>query len=87
MTLQRSIKIKMRGGRYRTYTIASNKPQSVRYVKGQNAENPLGLLLHPRTGETPQEVLGRLAARLNCEPRQVADRVIRMLEERQNGNY
>lgn len=38
---------------------------------------------HPRTGETPEQILNRLAARLNCEPRQVADRVIRMLEERQ----
>ncbi len=36
---------------------------------------------NPRTGGTPQEVLERLAARLGCEPRQVADRVIRMLEE------
>jgi hypothetical protein len=41
----------------------------------------------PRTGETPEQILDRLAARLNCEPRQVADRVIRMLEERQNGNH
>ena len=40
--------------------------------------------LSPR-GETPEQILNRLAARLNCEPRQVADRVIRMLEERQNG--
>ena len=35
-----------------------------------------------RVGETPEQILNRLAARLNCEPRQVADRVIRMLEER-----
>lgn len=37
----------------------------------------------PRTGETPEQILARLAARLNCEPRQVCDRVIRMLEDRQ----
>lgn len=35
-----------------------------------------------RVGETPEQILNRLAVRLNCEPRQVADRVIRMLEER-----
>lgn len=40
--------------------------------------------LSPR-GETPEQILNRLAARLNCEPRQVCDRVIRILEERQNG--
>jgi len=39
----------------------------------------------PRTGETPEQILNRLAARLNCEPRQVADRVIRMLEDRRRG--
>ncbi len=39
------------------------------------------LPLSPR-GETPEQILERLAARLNCEPRQVADRVLRMLEER-----
>ena len=44
-----------------------------------------GVPLSPR-GETPEQILNRLAARLNCEPRQVTDRVIRMLEERQNGN-
>lgn len=45
----------------------------------------MGLPLSPR-GETPEQILNRLAARLNCEPRQVADRVIRILEERANGN-
>lgn len=30
-----------------------------------------------------EAILNRLAAKLGCEPRQVADRVIRMLEERQ----
>lgn len=36
---------------------------------------------------TPEQILNRLAAKLGCEPRQVADRVIRMLEERTNGGY
>lgn len=36
----------------------------------------------PRTGETPQEILDRLALELGCEPRQVCDRVIAILEER-----
>lgn len=35
-----------------------------------------------RAGETPEQILNRLATALNCEPRQVCDRVIRMLEER-----
>jgi hypothetical protein len=38
-------------------------------------------MLSPR-GETPKQILNRLAREMNCEPRQVADRVIRMLEER-----
>ncbi len=32
--------------------------------------------------ESPEQILARLAERLGCEPRQVGDRVIRMLEER-----
>lgn len=44
-----------------------------------------GLSLSPR-GETPEEILNRLAARLNCEPRQVADRVLGMLEDRKRGD-
>jgi len=36
----------------------------------------------PRTGETPEQILDRLAKELGCEPRQVCDRVIAMLEER-----
>jgi hypothetical protein len=39
----------------------------------------------PRTGETPEQILDRLAKELNCEPRQVCDRVIAMLKERKNG--
>jgi hypothetical protein len=39
---------------------------------------------HPRTGDTPEQILARLAARLNCEPRQVFDRVVRMLEEKRD---
>lgn len=48
-------------------------------------EDAHGTPLSPR-GETPEQILNRLAARLNCEPRQVADRVIRMLEERKHGS-
>jgi hypothetical protein len=33
-------------------------------------------------GETPKQILERLAREFGCEPRQVADKVIRMLEER-----
>jgi hypothetical protein len=33
--------------------------------------------------EAPERILQRLATRLNCEPRQVFDRVVKMLEERQ----
>lgn len=33
------------------------------------------------TGNTPEAILARLAERLGCEPRQVFDRVVRMLEE------
>lgn len=54
-------------------------------LRGDLYREALGIPRNPRTGETPQEILERLAARLNCEPRQVCDRVIRMLEERQNG--
>lgn len=54
-------------------------------IRGDLYREALGIPRNPRTGETPQEVLNRLAARLNCEPRQVADRVIRMLEEKANG--
>lgn len=39
----------------------------------------------PRAGETPEQTLDRLAKELHCEPRQVCDRVIAMLEERRNG--
>lgn len=35
---------------------------------------------------SPETVLARLAARLNCEPRQVFDRVVRMLEENREEN-
>lgn len=52
--------------------------------RGDLYREALGIPLHPRTGETPQQVLERLAARLGCDPQQVADRVIRMLEERKN---
>lgn len=31
--------------------------------------------------ETPEQILDRLAKELGCEPRQVCDRVIAMLEE------
>ena len=39
-------------------------------------------LRSPRTGETPEQILDRLAKELHCEPRQVCDRVIAMLKER-----
>ena len=35
--------------------------------------------------ETPQDILDRLAKELGCEPRQVCDRVIAMLEECKRG--
>lgn len=44
------------------------------------------VLRSPRTGETPEQILDRLAKELGCAPRQVCDRVIAMLEEmRKNG--
>lgn len=36
------------------------------------------------SGETPEAILSRLAARLNCKPEQACDIVIRMLEEKRN---
>lgn len=39
-------------------------------------------LRSPPAGETPEQILDRLAKELHCEPRQVCDRVIAMLEER-----
>ncbi len=36
-------------------------------------------------GETPQEILNRLAQELKCRPNQVADKVIEMLKERAVG--
>lgn len=35
-----------------------------------------------RRGETPQEILNRLAQEMKCRPNQVADRVLEMLKER-----
>lgn len=92
------IKVKVRGRRYRTYVRALADGEMQCGFCGEILqrkhylvhaaiceEHPLQSFIeqrHPRTGETPQQVLERLAARLNCEPRYVADRVIRMLEER-----
>ncbi len=56
-----------------------------RYGTTRIGVRPKPLPLSPR-GETPEQILNRLAARLNCEPRQVADRVLRILEERQKQN-
>lgn len=92
------IKIKTRGRRYRTYVpalragemqcafCAGEMPVDDYAAHVTTCENhPFHLEPRsPRTGETPEQILNRLAARLNCEPRQVCDRVIRILEERQN---
>lgn len=45
-------------------------------------DNPFHVLRSPRTGETPEQILDRLAKELGCAPRQVCDRVIAMLKER-----
>ena len=37
--------------------------------------------------ETPEAILSRLAAQLNCKPEQACDIVIRMLKERVNEHY
>jgi hypothetical protein len=91
-----AIKIRMRGGRYRTYVPVSSGVECVGCDKSFDSldtltihiptceDHPLYVPLSPH-GENPQQILDRLAKTLNCEPHQVCDRVIRMLEERANG--
>lgn len=45
-------------------------------------DHPFHVPRSSRAGETPKQTLDRLAKELGCEPRQVCDRVIAMLEER-----
>ena len=82
------IKLRTHGGRYRKYYPVSSLdpiPFMCAFCELEmpSLENTRAHIevcpKHP--ARTAIDALNRLAARLGCEPRQVADRVIRMLEE------
>ena len=65
------------------YTMSRRLPSTIRIaLRGRRTVLYAKVPRSPRTGETPEQILDRLAKELGCEPRQVCDRVIAMLEER-----